>query len=461
MTTASEVRVLSGTGVCGSGFKESSLEAGIAKRPHFIGCDAGSTDPGPFSLGTGGTAFPLRAIKRDLRLMLLAARRARVPLLIGSAATAGGAPHVALFRRVVEEIAREEKLSFPMALIHAEQDKDYLKRRLREGRIRPLSPAPDFDADTIDRAIRIVGMMGDAPWLRALEQGAEVVVAGRSSDCAIFAGIPIREGIDAGIAWHAAKILECGAAAAVARPSPDCMFATLRADHFDLEPLDPALRCSPLSVAAHSLYENGDPFRLIESSGTLDLSHATYEALDERRVRVRGSRFEPAARYTVKLEGAELAGYQSIVIGSIRDPYIIRQIDDWVARLTERVRARVADVFRGDAAAERYVFNVRIYGKNGTMGPLEPVTEIRSHELCLLIEATAATQEIATTIASMARHQALHLPIPEWRGFITGMACPYSPAYLERGPVYRFCVNHVVEPDDPYEMFPIEHVKVG
>jgi hypothetical protein len=456
-----EVRVLSGTGVCGSGFKESSLEAGLAKRPHFIGCDAGSTDPGPFSLGTGGTAFPVRAIKRDLRLMLLAARREKIPLLIGSAGTAGGAPHVALFRGIVEEIAREERLAFPMALIHAEQDKDYLKRRLREGRIRPLDPAPEFDAGVIDRAVRIVGMMGDEPWLRALDAGAEVVIAGRSSDCAIFAGIPMRMGVAAGIAWHAAKILECGAAAAVARPSPDCMFATLREDHFDLEVLDPALRCSPLSVAAHSLYENGDPFRLVESSGTLDLTRATYEALDERRVRVRGSRFEPAARYTVKLEGAELAGYQSIVLGSIRDPYIIRQIDSWVARLEDRVQARVTDVFGDDMPANGYRFNVRIYGKNGTMGPLEPVTEFRGHELCLVLEATAATQEIATTIASMARHQALHLPIPEWRGFITGMACPYSPAYLERGPVYRFCVNHVLEPDDPYEMFPIEHVRVG
>ena len=447
--------------MCGSGFKESSLEAGLAKRPHFIGCDAGSTDPGPFALGTGGTAFPPRAIKRDLRLMLRAARRAKIPLLVGSAGTAGGAPHVALFRRMIEEIAREENLAFPMALIHAEQDKDYLKRRLREGRIKPLSPAPEFNEQTIDRAVRIVGMMGDEPWLRALDEGAQVVIAGRSSDCAIFAGLPIRLGVDAGIAWHAAKILECGTAAVISRPSPDCMFATLRSDHFDLEPLDPALQCSPLSVAAHSLYENADPFRLVESSGVLDLTQAMYEALDDRRVRVRGSRFEPATRYTVKLEGAELVGYQSIVIGSIRDPYIIRQIDSWVERLTERVRTRVADVLRGDPDEHNYVFNVRIYGKNGTMGPLEPVTQIRGHELCLVMEATAQSQEIATTIVSMARHQALHLPIPEWRGFITGMACPYSPAYLERGPVYRFCVNHVVEPDDPYEMFPIEHVRVG
>jgi hypothetical protein len=29
-------------------------------------------------------------------------------------------------------------------------------------------------------------------------------------------------------------------------------------------------------------------------------------------------------------------------------------------------------------------------------------------------------------------------------------------SHLDRGAVYRFNVNHVVEPDDPYEMFPME-----
>jgi hypothetical protein len=82
------------------------------------------------------------------------------------------------------------------------------------------------------------------------------------------------------------------------------------------------------------------------------------------------------------------------------------------------------------------------------------------HELCLLFEVTAPTQEIASSIATITRHQAIHLPIPEWSGLITGAACPYNPAYLERGAVYRFCVNHVVEPDDPYEMFPIEYIDV-
>src|SRR5205814_7831791 len=123
--------------------------------------------------------------------------------------------------------------------------------------------------------------------------------------------------------------------------------------------------------------------------------------------------------YTVKLEGAELAGYQSIVIGSVRDPYIIRQIDSWVERLRARVRARVAEVL-GD---ESYAFNVRVYGKNGTMGPLEPIAEVRGHELCLAMEATAATQEIASTMASMARPQGRHLPIPAARGLIRAMPC--------------------------------------
>ena len=125
-SATAEVRVLSATGVCGSGFKESSIAAGMARKPHFIGCDAGSTDPGPAPLGTGTPAFPRRAVKRDLRLMIKAGRQAKVPLLIGSAGTAGGEPHLALVRDIVIEIAREENLRFRLALIHAEQDKGYL-----------------------------------------------------------------------------------------------------------------------------------------------------------------------------------------------------------------------------------------------------------------------------------------------------------------------------------------------
>jgi hypothetical protein len=460
MAATEEVRILAGSGVCGSGFRAESLEEGMGKKPHFIGCDGGSTDPGPFPLGAGQPAFGHTSIKRDLRLMLLAAQKAKIPLLMGSAGTAGGAPHVAAVKEILLEIAEEEGLKFPLAVIHSEQDKEYLKKRMREGRIKPLDPAPDYDEDTIERSSRIVGMMGEEPFLKALENGAEVVLAGRASDCAIYAGIPVREGIPEGIAWHAAKILECGAASAEFRKSADSLFATCRHDHFDIEPLDEDLRCTPQSVASHSLYENGDPFRLIESNGTMDLSTSKYEALDDRRVRVSHSSFEPADTYTVKLEGAELVGYQTIVIGGVRDPYILRQLDHWIGEIYEITHKRIADVYGDKIKPGDYDFNIRIYGKNGVMGPLEPQKELTSHEVCLILEATAPTQDMATSIASIARHKALHAPIPEWSGLITGLACTYSPAHIERGPVYKFNVNHVVEPDDPYEMFPIEYINV-
>jgi hypothetical protein len=81
--------------------------------------------------------------------------------------------------------------------------------------------------------------------------------------------------------------------------------------------------------------------------------------------------------------------------------------------------------------------------------------------VALLFLLTAPTQDIASSLASITRHQALHLPIPEWSGLITGIACPFSPAHLDRGPVYRFNLNHVVEVDDPLEMFKIEIEEVG
>jgi hypothetical protein len=47
------------------------------------------------------------AIKRDLRLMLLAARQAGILRLLDSAGTAGGEPHIAIVRDILCEIAAD------------------------------------------------------------------------------------------------------------------------------------------------------------------------------------------------------------------------------------------------------------------------------------------------------------------------------------------------------------------
>ncbi len=453
-----EVRILSATGILGSGFREETLKRAMHLEPHFIGADSGSTDPGPHYLGSGDTLFSDSAYKRDLRLMLLAGRAAKIPVLIGSACTSGSDPQLARLVSIARDIAREEKLHFKLAAIHSEQDKGYLKRKLREGRITPLSNAPVFDEQVIDRSAHIVGMAGIEPFVEALEHGADVVIAGRSSDTSIFSAIPVMRGINPATVWHAAKILECGAACVVLRKYPDCNFAILRDDHFIVEPPNPDYRCDPDSVASHNLYENATPYELIEPSGVLNTYSARYEAISDRAVKVSGSTFTPSARYTIKLEGAELAGYQSIIIGSVRDPIILRQLDSWLEGLTRAAKDRIASVY-GAAIEDKYRLDVRVFGRNATMGRLESETRI-GHEVGLLFQITAETQELATSFIKSVSHIAVHYPVPEWTGLITSIAYPYSPAEIARGATYRFNMNHVVEPATPMEMFSIDYEQV-
>jgi hypothetical protein len=453
-----EIRILSATGILGSGFREETLKRAMAREPHFIGADSGSTDPGPHYLGSGDTLFSDSAYKRDLRLMLLAGRASNVPVIVGSACTSGSDPQLERLVGIARDIAREEKLTFKLAAIHSEQDKAYLERKLRDGKVKPLANAPELDEAVIDRSTHIVGMAGIEPFVEALENGADVVIAGRSSDTSIFSAMPVMRGLNPATVWHAAKILECGAACVVQRKYPDCNFATVRDDHFIVEPPNPDYRCDPDSVASHNLYENPTPYELVEPSGVLDTYAAKYEAISDRAVKVSGSTFTPAERYTIKLEGAELAGYQAIIVGSVRDPVILRQFDSWLSGLMKAARDRIAAVF-GPGIEEKYRFDVRVFGRNATMGALEPETGI-GHEVGLLFQVTAETQALATALMKSVGHIAVHYPVPEWTGLITSIAYPYSPAEIARGPSYRFNMNHVVEPDTPLEMFRIEYENV-
>jgi ribosome modulation factor len=255
-----------------------------------------------------------------------------------------------------------------------------------------------------------------------------------------------------------AKILECGAACVVLRKYPDCMFATVTNDYFIVEPPNPDYHCDPVSVASHNLYENSTPYELVEPSGILDTRHARYEAVSDRAVRVSGSTFRPAEHYTIKLEGAELAGYQSIIVGAVRDPIILRQLDSWLDGLVKASKDRIRAVFGADVESQ-YRFDVRIFGKNAAMGRLEPETGI-GHEVGLLFQMTAPTQELATSLMKSVGHMAVHYPVPEWSGLITSIAYPYSPPEIARGASYRFNMNHVVEPASPLEMFRIDYQNV-
>ena len=451
-----EFRILSPTAILGYGFPLASFQAGLAKKPHLIAVDAGSTDPGPYYLGEGVSFTDRQAVKRDLALMLKAGIQNKIPVIVGSAGGSGADSHLAWCRAIVDEIARDEQLSFTMAVIHAEFKPETVLEALREGRIRPLDPAAPLNEDLVTSSSRIVGQMGVEAFVRALADHPDVILAGRSYDPAVFAALPIRLGFDPGLALHLGKILECAAICATPGSGSDAMFGTLYEDHFLVEPLNPDRACTPLSVAAHTLYEKSNPSLLPGPGGRLNLNEARFDAVSDRIVRVSGSRFEPSARYTVKLEGARPIGYRTVSIAGVRDPFMIRAIDSVIAG----VRARVADNFAELAGRYRLLFHV--YGRDGVMGPLEPAPGLDgAHELGLLIEATADTQAQADTICGFARSTMLHFGYPGRRATAGNLAFPYSPSDLHAGRAYVFSLYHLLEVDDPAGPFACEWVRCG
>src|SRR5437016_14538194 len=108
-----------------------------------------------------------------------------------------------------------------MAVIHAEQTKADVARWTRAARVRPLAHRPPLDAATVERAERIVGMMGPEPFVKALDDGAQIVLAGRSSDPAPWAAAAMRAQLPPAQSWYAGKMLECGATASVPK-GHDC-----------------------------------------------------------------------------------------------------------------------------------------------------------------------------------------------------------------------------------------------
>ncbi|OGA51978.1 MAG: hypothetical protein A3G24_14645, partial [Betaproteobacteria bacterium RIFCSPLOWO2_12_FULL_62_13] len=318
---ADECRLLSVSSILGYGFPEASLKTGIERSPHFIGVDGGSTDPGAYYLGSGECLNSRKAMKRDLRLMLLAAVPRRIPVVIGTCDGAGSEPHLQEVADLAREVAREDGLKFRMALIHADQDRNDVKSWLIEGRISALRNVPKLTEATVERAARIVGMMGAEPFMRALEDGADVVLAARASDAASWAACAMQLGLPPAPAWYAGKMLECGTASATPK-GHDCLLATVRDGHVEVEPTNPARRCTPLSVATHALHENASPTIHEEPGGLLDATDCDFIAVSDRAVRVSGMRWKERP-YDIKLEGAEFVGFRAITICGTRDPILI------------------------------------------------------------------------------------------------------------------------------------------
>ena len=331
-----------------------------------------------------------------------------------------------------------------------------MKEKLRNGDITPLAPAKEITEAEVDESMRIVAQMGEQPFIEALENGAQVILAGRSYDPSVFAALAVKEGFDRGLAMHMGKILECAAIAALPGSGSDSMFGYLREDDFVLEPLSPLRKCTTLSIAAHTLYEKTNPYILPGPGGAINLHDTKFEQLDDNKVKVSGSRFVPTDDYFVKLEGVRKVGYRTISCAGVKDPIMISKIDE----ITKSVKERVEDNFSSYGIKD-FFLDFKIYGKNGVMGMFEDGGAEAGNELMIIIEAVADTQEQADTICGFARSTMLHFGYEGRIATAGNLAFPFSPSDARMGEVYEFNVYHLMKVDDPLSLFPIEYVEVG
>ena len=255
----------------------------------------------------------------------------------------------------------------------------------------------------------------------------------------------------AGAAWHAAKIGECGALCAT---NPQSGVIVIETDQtgFTVTPLADGAECTPHTVSAHMLYENSDPYILYEPGGHLDVTNAHYAALDDRRVRVEASEWVPSDRYTVKLEGARIAGYQTILMATVRDRHYVQNIRIWCDDILARHATKVRD--RLDLTDDDFQVELRLMGVDGTLGSLE-TRETTPTEVGVMGVVTAQTQETANEIGKLLNPYLLHHPLTQGEEQPT-FAFPFSPAEIDRGPAWEFCLNHTLRLDDPMDAFTLD-----
>jgi hypothetical protein len=448
-----ELRILSPLGILGYGFSEQAFYEGLAKDPHLIAMDAGSTDGGPQKLGTGTGIVSKYAAKKDLTIILRESAKRKIPVIIGSAGGAGCKHGVEWTLDIIQEITQEQQISLKSVVIGAEIQKETVRGALKQRRIHALGPVPELNDSEVNDSINIVAQMGAEPYIEALKSNPDLIIGGRTYDPAVFAALGIKNNFDPALAWHMGKILECGALCLTPGTAGDCAFGVLRQDHFEIHSLQKERECTTFSVASHVLYEKSHPSIHYGPGFKLDVNNCQYEQIDRYSVRVSGSSIEHIP-YTIKLEGVRLVGWRNVVVAGIRDPIAIQQIDNIIEHVKERVKS-----FFSEYTEQDFHLSFLRYGLDGVMGRHEPLKHEIPHELGIVIEVVAKNQEMAKAICSFARSSMMHYHYPGRKATAGNLAVPFPD--MNCGEVFEFNIYHLMDIDDPCDLFPVQAVRLG
>lgn len=434
------INIVSPCGMLGYGFPKESFMKAFETEVHGIVVDAGSTDGGPHKLGAGQAIVSDTAVRKDLDIMISVGIDKSIPIIIGSAGGSGTEATVNRTLEIIKDVLKTRNLKAKIAVIAKDFDKDDVIDALENNKITPLTRnIHKLTKELIEETTTIVGQMGHEKIVDALEEGADIIVCGRAYDPSPFAAVGIYHGMDPGLSYHLGKILECGALCAEPGTTKDSILGKIYKNSFTLESLNPIRKCTTTSVAAHTFYEKEHPYLLDGPGMTLDLSECTFTELEPGVIEVKNSKFIPKEKYTIKLEGARKVSYRTFVIAGVRDPMLIDKLETVQAEIAKEVENHYSEI-----PSDRYSINFYNYGKNAVLGDREPEV-FSGHEIGVLFEVLADTQELADTICASLRSTFLHYGYQDRKATSGNLAFPFAPSDISFGPVYEFSVYHLLE----------------
>lgn len=416
---------------------EQSIERALEWGVDYIVAQGTGSDWGPYWLGSGDSLAT--DLANNVRPYLRAAVEHSIPFLL-SLGIAGADVHLERSLEALDSLCEQEGWNLRLGVVSTEIEPERLATLVEAGReIRRAQESEELaerlSPDAARRLVRAVGLLGPEPLVDLLKaDGLDGIVTGRALDIALFMAPAMLNGVPRAVAAHLGKLLECAGFALEPGDSAQPVWGRADAESVEIRAPHPDYRATRKSLASHSFYERSDPTKEDNPGGTLDLGACRYESVGDG-IRSSGAVWRDAP-YTVLVEGAELAGYRSVVMMGVREPALLENFDTWVAAMRRDVD--VAERFAG----REYQIGVRRYGDSDG-----------SSVVGVVLDAVAETQELANELAYFGFIRLFVGPYPGRKTTAGNVEVPFMPLVMPNGPVYRFGAYHLLPLEDPGEVF--------
>ncbi len=376
-----------------------------------------------------------------------------MPLVIGSAGSAGAKPHLEATLAIIREIARAEGLHFRLGVLRADLSRDMLRASVRAGAVIGIDDMPALTEEEVTEAEEIVGQMGMGPFRRALAEDIDVLIAGAPA-------IP-RSSPRCRPCWGSRSVCRCTRRrSSSVRRSAACLVAAISilatldgrgvrtGKHGRAAARDACLGCGAQPDVRRA-EQIPPPYTNRKAAWTW--SAADYAAVDDRRCRVTGAaRRESTDPVREDREGARRIGERAVLLAGAADPRFIAQHREILPAVATVVRDLVCE-----DAPEDYTLRFRVYGIDGVR-MAAPAGEAPPGEVFVMGECIAPTAERAAEVVRTLKQYLLHHGYAGRLSTAGNLAFPFTPPEVSLGPAYRFNVYHLLRTPDPDALFPLE-----